>query len=402
MTITSRIFARLAMGPHHDRVDLQALVERLILFDRVTVSSVRLKEIPQLIRAFGYDGTRALLNSPRVAIHCDVASIGQIGQARHPDQGDGRPLPAGSYEFAVVRAADHKQYVSACLKEVHEGASLGSRKGIKLKEALARRLLERNKNEGLEALHALERDIREGHPILRTAILLRAQQLGLPGVDESALQVHVYEDSEREFRVETNVAQLYGLSEGETHTFVERALLGVGGVNQVVECMRYHGAVTTFRSSEVGLLERRMDHLTQLLDPESDTRRFRRVVALGEFPDLQEACHAGNVRIERVLEIAESAECHRFRQWLAETDSVADADIRELFGSTRDALARAANGATGKLVRWVASTGMGLIPGAGTFLGAGAGLLDTFLIERILPRPGPISFLASQYRSVFE
>jgi hypothetical protein len=53
-------------------------------------------------------------------------------------------------------------------------------------------------------------------------------------------------------------------------------------------------------------------------------------------------------------------------------------------------------------MRWLASTGFGAIPVAGPVLGAVAGLLDAFLVEKILPENGPITFLSKSYPSIFE
>jgi hypothetical protein len=56
----------------------------------------------------------------------------------------------------------------------------------------------------------------------------------------------------------------------------------------------------------------------------------------------------------------------------------------------------------GKSIRWAASTGPGLIPGIGTVLSGGLGLLDTFLTEKVLKEPGPLSFLSKRYHSIFD
>jgi len=44
-------------------LDVESLVRRLLLFDTYILYSVRLKEIPDLVRRFGYEGALALLGS---------------------------------------------------------------------------------------------------------------------------------------------------------------------------------------------------------------------------------------------------------------------------------------------------------------------------------------------------
>lgn len=119
------------------------------------------------------------------------------------------------------------------------------------------------------------------------------------------------------------------------------------------------------------------------------------------LPDIEHAAEDGNLSIPRLIEIRESKECHEFRDWLASVDSASDRDIEQQFRSLRARLSVAAHGTTGKTVRWLASTGLGIVPGAGVALGAVAGLLDTFLVEKILPQNGPVTFLSKTYPSVF-
>ena len=55
----------------------------------------------------------------------------------------------------------------------------------------------------------------------------------------------------------------------------------------------------------------------------------------------------------------------------------------------------------GKLVRLAATTGIGLIPVVGPIAGAAAGAIDSFLVEKVLPRSGIVAFLTETYPSLF-
>src|ERR1700734_1096166 len=61
-------------------VDVGTLIRRLLLFERCTVESVLLKEVPTLVRVFGEDGFRDLLDAKALALIVDVATAGQVGQ----------------------------------------------------------------------------------------------------------------------------------------------------------------------------------------------------------------------------------------------------------------------------------------------------------------------------------
>ena len=78
-------------------------------------------------------------------------------------------------------------------------------------------------------------------------------------------------------------------------------------------------------------------------------------------------------------------------------------EIKERIGSLRAKFGNLTQSYTGKLVRLLATTGIGLIPPpVGLVAGALAGFLDTFLIERVLPKSGVVAFLSSLYPSIFD
>ena len=49
------------------------------------------------------------------------------------------------------------------------------------------------------------------------------------------------------------------------------------------------------------------------------------------------------------------------------------------------ALTKAVHSKVGKIIRWVASNGIGIIPVTGQILGPALDALDTFLLEKVLP-----------------
>lgn len=396
MSITNRIFSHLFLGEFGevDQLDYQSLIERLILFDRFTLSSNALQEIPHLIRAFGYDGTRALLKSDRFRIHCDLAAVTQIGQYGYRDV----LLPLGSYCFSPLRLVDHRDYISKCFEEIEKAGCVGGRKMIKLKEDISRVLIPHSNSLGDQAVEKLNQDLRDDHPVIKDAVLLTVKKQRQIEISREQLLLKIEEIREKEFRVETNLGNLLDISEEEVHSCVERSLLGVAGLNRRMEDMDFHEAITVFRDDELPLFRRILDQLVFKLQPEA-VNRFRRVLSFGDFPDLSAACAAGEVSLQKVLEIAESPECQDFRRWLSEVDSISDEELQSKFRSTKEKMLRLANGDTGKVIRWSASTGIGFI---GTpAVGIVVGLLDSFLLDRFIPKPGPISFLSSHYRSIF-
>jgi hypothetical protein len=66
----------------------------------------------------------------------------------------------------------------------------------------------------------------------------------------------------------------------------------------------------------------------------------------------------------------------------------------------RDLLRGAVHSPAGKGVRFAATTGVGLIPGA-QLAALGVGALDSFVLEKLIPEPGPTAFLSRLYPTIF-
>jgi hypothetical protein len=111
-------------------VDVDALVHRLLLFDGYVLRTVRFKEVPFLIKAFGYDQTIELLKSGLIEIRCEVHQIGSQRDAELKR----RPKP----EFCLVWVEAHNwdEYVATCLGEVQSELGLTSSQWAQLERAI--------------------------------------------------------------------------------------------------------------------------------------------------------------------------------------------------------------------------------------------------------------------------
>ncbi len=105
--------------------------------------------------------------------------------------------------------------------------------------------------------------------------------------------------------------------------------------------------------------------------------------------------------MDSLLKVRDSAECKEFREWLSTLRDVTDDEIKHMVAGLRSRMAGMATSPLGKLVRFATTTGIGLIPGAGLIAGPAAGAIDSFLVEKVLPRSGVVAFLTETYPSLF-
>jgi len=159
-----------------------------------------------------------------------------------------------------------------------------------------------------------------------------------------------------------------------------------------------YSAITGFLDTEAPLLFGKLSGLISPLNPATAEKQFERVIELAELPDFRPG---QKVDVQKLLKTRDSAECREFREWLSNLENASDAEIKEMVTSLRSKVASMAASPSGKLVRLATTTGIGLIPVVGPIAGAAAGAVDSFLVDKVLPRSGIVAFLTETYPSLF-
>jgi hypothetical protein len=117
------------------------------------------------------------------------------------------------------------------------------------------------------------------------------------------------------------------------------------------------------------------------------------------MPDVSGDPAVHDVDMAKLIEITAGPEVQEFRGWLRRSDSLTDKELADLVHPVRDALGKAIRGSAAKAVRLATSTVVGVVlPPAGV----GLSVLDTFLMDKVMPTPGPTAFLGHLSRSVFQ
>jgi hypothetical protein len=383
------------------RVDFGALVRRLLLFERYTIESIRLTEIPALVKVFGFDGLKLLLTSDALRIRCDALTIGEAGRTTTlQSRASKGALPLGSYSFVAVATANRREYIHDCMKNVESAPGLKDKQVKKLKQLLARVLVEPKAN-GYTAVHQLQADLETNVPVVKQAVALSlSKHIGRPiMLDDFAFHVHRLDETD--FQTEHDITRRLSMSDEAAHEAVSQGLLGVGGLALRIEAMQAYNGVSGIQDDELPIFGAKLAFLAKDLDPAAQEGRFNRVLSLSGLPNPDEA-EAGTINVERLLEVRDSDACKELRRWLRSTDAESDDDIKEQFSAVREALKRAVHGTAGRAVRFAVTTAVGLTPGVGLIAGPSAAALDSFLLEKVVPQPGPYSFLSRTYPSVFE
>jgi len=394
---------------HPDQVDITTFLIRLLLFDQYIIQSNRLIEFNKLVDAFVYQGLRDLLSSGAIKVHCEAYLVGQTGQTGLGFRGrkrDGTPkalLPLNSYSFDIITLADQKKAMHENLTKIHSIPQLKHKEAIRLKGLIAESLVwfpkESTRNILLQLLH----DLRSQTPTVRKAVLLKLQQkFKDEAIPENDIEIAVEVDDEDDVHAHSNLSGRFRLNHESTHEIIGMALLAVGGLNTRIETMRAFSALSGFRYGELSVFEDKLSFVTAAVDPSVQEQRTRRILAWSELPDLEEAISNKRIRIDRLMELRESKECADFRRWLWSANDLADNELHERIGSLFSKVSLSLSSKTGRVLRWLATTGIGLVPGVGQALGPAAGVLDTFVLDKLLQSDGVVTFLGQAYPSIFE
>jgi hypothetical protein len=396
MELRDHLIGPCAIVDEEDRieVDIGALVRRLILFERYTLRTIRLREVPALVRAFGEGGLRALLADGCLDIFCEALTMAQSSPLLDPGS-----IPPGAMQFSSIRSSDQRQYLSTCLREVNGISALSQRQVKDLKLALVDSVV-RIDGAGDLATAQMDKDLSEGAPVLADGVALALRDLTGTTVDPTEIRLDVESHGEGVVVVQSNLTDLAVVEDTRVHDVLERGLLSVGGLNIRIELMKRLEGISGCERDELPLFVGKMDSLMAQLDPDSQEERFLRVQTLAELPE-PDLSRSPAIDVDALLDARALPEARALRGWLRGVGDLSDAEITESFHAVREALGRAAHSTGGKAVRLAVNTAVGLAPG-GALISAGLGALDSFLLDRVIAEPGPYSFLSHTWPSLFE
>jgi len=375
-------------------VDVGALVRRLILFDKVIVKSIRLQEVPFLVRAFGKNGLSTLLRSGLLHFSCNLNFV-IVDLSRNGV----RDLPLHHFSFATAHATNPDKDLRSELRCLQSVTGLKNRERELLEEEIWNSLLWEPASYRQSLLDQMDFDFRANTPALKAALLEKLQaELGESNVQATQVQLEVEETSARVFHLKNKLSDSFGFTREKTHILLQDAASAVARLNQRLADMQAHSAITGFQDKDAPLLFGKLAGIIAPLNPKIAEHQFERIIELAGVPDFKPS---QRVDVEALLKVRDSAECREFREWLCTVQNASDAEIKDMVASVKSKAAILASSTGGKLVRLAATTGVGLIPVIGPITGVVAGAIDSFLVDRVLPRSGVVAFLTETYPSLF-
>jgi len=126
---------------------------------------------------------------------------------------------------------------------------------------------------------------------------------------------------------------------------------------------------------------------------ESMLAAFTSLLELNSVPDIRPPLSEGDLEFDTVWELRRSSEAVQFREWLREASPSDNRELERAYVAAISKEPRADRWPT-KAIRIIVTTAAGLIPGVGGLIGGvGAGVVDSFFIDRWLDGYSPKLFI---------
>jgi hypothetical protein len=391
MTNTGRLFGPVAIHGEGNRVvsvDLGTFVTRILLSKTYVLQSVQLTDLMLLTQAFDQSGILTLFRADALKIYYDTFTIGQTGQARADlnFSDNNKRLPPCSYSFSEVRLADQEyRFEIAC-------SSLNP----ELQDSIKTNRIVSPADFKSTAFGGFYDDIRRKPLVLEAAV---RHDLKTRGIKAKRLKLSVEEIDSEDFRVENNLMSEYGISERMAHGVIERAILASADLNLRIVQMKACEALSGIAEKDLPVLQAKFDAAAGLVQTSDGEKRFKRVARI---TGLQTPIFGQTkVDAEKLLKIRESDDCRAFRDWLANTASLSEKEVKDRIRGLNARIRHAVNSNPGKTIRVLISAGLGFVPHTAGMVSVGASIVDMFILERLAPRDAVVAFLSDLYPSMF-
>jgi hypothetical protein len=379
-------------------LDVAAFVRRLLLFDHYVLQSNGLKELEKLVAVFGVSGTLAILESGAVSIQLEPVTIGQTGQTDLQIRRErGGLLPLCSLGLASLTIANPQEHIEKAIHNATAALQFSSRERSQLRKAIRARIRRVSMQIGPKTLEQTQADLLQHHGLIERAVARVVSEKLVLKIVPDELMLRVEHLGGNDYQFATNMEKLFGFNMSVQHRVLEQALLAVAGLNKRFAEMESSQSLALFSTQDDWLVDGKIKYLLELVGARQNEGQFIRALAIAGLPEVPDGVP---IDASRLLAIRASDECRSFRKWLRAAAQASDQEIADAYHPYRDRVAELARGWPVRTARFIATTGLGAVPAVGPLIGGVAGAIDTFLVDRLLPSPGPLAFLASRYPSL--
>ena len=378
----------------------------ILFYDKYYLQSVRLKEVPHILKLVGERGFLELLKANQLSFFVPLHAMGYPSQHRRMGV-QGQLLEVTTpfsfdiclYEIDLkTKGPDGRSFLSRILMNVRSQGMKGKqferlkREIVPHLEMSDRDLAEKGRK------HMLE-DIRNRQSLLELSCSEALSKEAGILIHPDDLDVKVRWEGDHTLRIDSNILDYTKRNLGDTHRIHGQALMAMSKLTQQLVHMQQLSALTGFADPDVNLVRTRFDMLIGYVAKDPYIKECMRVLEITDFPMLSVPPDHLKIDVPMLLKLKDQDEFRAFRDWLRGSVDLDEKQIKDLFGSIKSRILNTLeNSVAGRSLRFLAPiVGGFVVPGIDIALSA----LDTFLLNRVLKPSGIVSFVNNKLPSIF-
>lgn len=376
--------------------DAAYFFEELLFSNQLFVDSVRLKEIPHLINLIGFKGFEELIENDLIRFHCEVFTAAQIGQTTSVTKTTA--LPPLSYKLAYIKIRDQYEYIDDHLQSALKLLSneLKPTEATILNQKLSK-LLVTYKPQTRQAIATYFEEKIQDKTLLKTYIL---EELKKHNINETHLEFQIeWNQSDKILTIKFDGEITRSVSVVKLHKICEQPILKVFGVSKSLFSMKEFDAISGINDpSEMLYLDAMVYPILENVTDYSVHQGFSRIITLNNLPSFQKIIDDGQFNIRKFLKLKKESSIQELGAVLSKIGSMPSEEIQSLMEESRNRFGSMYNSGTGKSIRIGVASAIGLTPVFGPMLGAGLGLLESFVLDRFTKEKELSVFIDKRYR----
>lgn len=373
------------------QIDWNKLFYNILFSDHYIMESVRLREIPFLVKKFGYVETRTLLLSGVLSLRCDTYNLGLLNVDN--------PSHLFHYQSYGIDVDNRSDHLLGCFNEsgfqTEMDGYIRDNHKIELIDVVKEKLLT-PPEEPLKAICASFRDeIEKDYHTLKKLILREIQIATGLRISIEEIELNVIPLESNQYVITNNIKSRFGINESLGHKLVGKCVLALGKEHVRLYKMETDKAISCYSLEDKGVLENSLGYLSRQMNPDVHMESFERVINLARLPQLVDN---NRLSISKLLEIRNSPEWWSFRKWISSVPDLSDKEIRKELEHKSSKLVARVSGGTGKIIGHAINVGS-------AFLNPIQGIAVTYLpwlAGKLVNPKGHIVFLYKDYPSIFK
>src|SRR5699024_2219163 len=345
-------FFRLVKKEDRDdpKFQISTIIEKLILFENLTLESHRLSEIPVLINSIGYESTIDLLDCGDFVIHSDRIVLGSWNKELLK--------LVERFKFRPMKFEAKKSFEKD-ISNLRGKCDLSLKEFKKLEEKLDS-VVNYYSGDTLTEFHkSVIEDFKTSGNYLIEAIKIKIAERLNVNIPNEEIQAKIHYLDKELFKIESNLKNLLDIDRSTEYEIVTDACFGVGRVNEKILQMSTYNSTTGFQPDEVSIFQEKIKFLENQFDTTKNTEQLQRVINLAGFPSIEEKYATEGLNLEHLLEIRKEDEVVNFRNWLYSTEYISDEKLEDMLNNLKVKLSKVLDTGWGKSLKFIFSTGLG-------------------------------------------